>query len=264
MRSRATTRSPSSAPSSTSRAAAATATTSSTTPSPGAASACSTGTSSTAGFLCIRCHSTQGARRRGAAEGSRTYPSMDQCLLCHNNEYETVGGQVATAECDLCHTKQDYGAVPASHETPTGSTTTDPSASSPPAAPATWRRTRAPSATTASRCRTTRRGSRSTARRSTRRGRQACGQCHDTEEYCVTCHQVEMPHPEGYVGQHPKAAERVGTAHLLQLPSGRQLPGVPRGAQRRRPARPPVVRGRQVHAAGDARGVGHSRHDRGG
>ena len=68
-----------------------------------------------AGFLCMRCHSTQ-AHGTAVPAGSRTYPSMDQCLLCHNNDYTTAEGQVATSSCDLCHTKRDYGATPASHK----------------------------------------------------------------------------------------------------------------------------------------------------
>ena len=47
-----------------------------------------------AGFLCMRCHSTQ-AHGTAVPEGSRTYPSMDQCLICHNNEYRAPDGQVA-------------------------------------------------------------------------------------------------------------------------------------------------------------------------
>jgi hypothetical protein len=43
------------------------------------------------------------------------------------------------------------------------------------------------------------------------KGEKACEQCHDTKEYCTTCHEVKMPHPAAYVATHPKAAERVGT-----------------------------------------------------
>ena len=49
-----------------------------------------------AGFLCIRCHSTVG-HTTAVPEGSRTYPVMDQCLICHNNEYQAADGTVATS-----------------------------------------------------------------------------------------------------------------------------------------------------------------------
>jgi nitrate/TMAO reductase-like tetraheme cytochrome c subunit len=164
-----------------------------------------------AGFLCIRCHSTQG-HGDAVPVGSRTYPSMDQCLLCHNNEFTTDGGQVATAECDLCHTKRDYGAVPASHDD------TD------------WLSDHGSvgilstcsachvEEDSCSRCHEGVEMPHDDAWMSQHgesvdeTGRQACGQCHDTTEYCATCHQVAMPHPDGYVGRHPQAAERVGTA----------------------------------------------------
>jgi len=68
-----------------------------------------------AGFLCVRCHSTQ-AHGDAVPAGSRTYPSMDQCLLCHNNQYKSADGKVAVSRCDLCHTKPDYAAQPVSHD----------------------------------------------------------------------------------------------------------------------------------------------------
>ena len=90
-----------------------------------------------AGFLCMRCHSTQ-AHGDAVPSGSRTYPSMDQCLLCHNNQYETVD-----------RSGRDVPLRPLPHQAGLrrhpriaqgvrrGSTTTGPSASSPPAARAT-------------------------------------------------------------------------------------------------------------------------------
>ena len=68
-----------------------------------------------AGFLCQRCHSTT-AHGDAIPEGSRTYPVMEQCLICHNNEFKAADGTVATSRCDLCHTKRDYGAKPVSHD----------------------------------------------------------------------------------------------------------------------------------------------------
>ena len=64
-----------------------------------------------AGFLCQRCHSTT-AHGDAIPEGSRTYPVMEQCLICHNNEYTAPDGTVATSRCDQCHAKRGYGATP--------------------------------------------------------------------------------------------------------------------------------------------------------
>jgi len=163
-----------------------------------------------AGFLCIRCHSTQ-AHGDAVPEGSRTYPSMDQCLLCHNNEYTDAAGQVATAECDLCHTKRDYAAQPVSHADPSwmdrhgsiGILSTCSACHVEPDA--------------CSKCHNgvemphdavwiSEHGS-----TVDKKGEKACEQCHDTKRYCVTCHEVKMPHPADYVATHPRAAERVGT-----------------------------------------------------
>ena len=44
-----------------------------------------------AGFLCKRCHSTT-AHRTAVPVGSRTYPIMEQCLICHNNHYTAADG----------------------------------------------------------------------------------------------------------------------------------------------------------------------------
>jgi nitrate/TMAO reductase-like tetraheme cytochrome c subunit len=49
-----------------------------------------------AGFLCQRCHSTT-AHGDAIPEGSRTYPVMEQCLICHNNECTAQDGTVATS-----------------------------------------------------------------------------------------------------------------------------------------------------------------------
>ena len=74
-----------------------------------------------AGFLCMRCHSTV-AHGTAVPAGSRTYPVMEQCLICHNNHYTAPDGTVATSRCDLCHMKRDYGAMPVSHKAPDWST----------------------------------------------------------------------------------------------------------------------------------------------
>ena len=163
-----------------------------------------------AGFLCMRCHSTQ-AHGDAVPEGSRTYPSMDQCLICHNNQYKGARGEVATAQCDLCHTKPDYADQPVSHD-----------ASS-------WIRDHGAIGilSTCSACHTkpnacadchsgirmphevtwiSRHGAHVEAS-----GREDCEQCHDTKKYCVTCHQVKMPHPAGFVAAHPQATARIGS-----------------------------------------------------
>jgi hypothetical protein len=159
-----------------------------------------------AGFLCIRCHSTVG-HAAAVPEGSRTYPSMDQCLLCHNNEYTTADGKVAVADCGLCHTEKNYSDEPASHDDPAWSTrhgavgilsTCSACHQEPDACsschggvemphPEDWISAHGPQA-----------------------DEETCDQCHDTKEYCDTCHQVKMPHPKDYVVKHPGAAARAG------------------------------------------------------
>jgi hypothetical protein len=162
-----------------------------------------------AGFLCQRCHSTV-AHGQAVPEGSRTYPSMDQCLICHNNHYVAADGTVATSRCDLCHATPPKGAVPATHKQ------------------SDWTTRHGAvgilSTCTAchvqkdacSRCHSgiqmphdqawmTEHGKTAEAK-----GRQACSQCHDVKEYCRTCHQVKMPHPTDFVAKHPVAVERAG------------------------------------------------------
>ena len=63
------------------------------------------------------------------------------------------------------------------------------------------------------------------------KGRKACAQCHNTKEYCNTCHKVPMPHPQDFVSSHPSQAEKLRHPYLLQLPRAGQLPGLPRAAR---------------------------------
>ncbi len=197
-----------------------------------------------AGFLCMRCHSTV-AHGNAVPSGSRTYPSMDQCLICHNNHYTDAAGQVATARCDLCHVKPPPGALPLTHRDPT------------------WPKRHGSigilSTCTAchvkkdacSRCHNgvemphdalwiQKHGATVKAL-----GRKVCSQCHDVKTYCHTCHQVAMPHPVGWIGKHPQATVRSGTGtcfncHLVancqacheqhstgQPPAHKLLTGVP-------------------------------------
>lgn len=162
-----------------------------------------------AGFLCIRCHSTTG-HPEAVPRGARTYPSMDQCLMCHNNEFVSEDGETAVADCELCHVKPGYADMPASHDDPAWDT----------------RHGSVGILSTCSAChdepdscRTCHSGlemphpeswlSRHGAR-TDQVGVEACEDCHDTETYCDTCHQVKMPHPNNYVVKHPGPAERVG------------------------------------------------------
>lgn len=163
-----------------------------------------------AGFLCMRCHSTT-AHGNAVPPGSRTYPSMDQCLICHNNRYTDAAGQVATARCDLCHAEPPSGAQPLSHKNPA------------------WhaRHGSVGILSTCSACHTAKNAcSRchhgvemphaatwiaqhgATVKTD---GRKVCSQCHDVKTYCDTCHQVKMPHPSDWIGKHSVTAARKGT-----------------------------------------------------
>jgi nitrate/TMAO reductase-like tetraheme cytochrome c subunit len=162
-----------------------------------------------AGFLCTRCHSTVG-HGDAIPEGSRTYPTMEQCLICHNNEYTSADGRVATAECDLCHVTRDYDAQPVSHSSEGWET----------------RHGAVGVLSTCSACHTEPNACREChsgllmphpeswlyghGARAESIGRQSCQQCHDVKRYCRTCHQVAMPHPRRFVSTHPAAVERAG------------------------------------------------------
>ena len=162
-----------------------------------------------AGFLCMRCHSTV-AHGTAVPGGSRTYPVMEQCLICHNNKYKASDGTVATARCDLCHTRGDYGAVPVSHKSPGWST----------------RHGAVGVLSTCSACHIKKDSCTKChsgilmphpsnwlyghGAEAESRGRQSCGRCHDIKRYCKTCHQVGMPHPSDFVSSHFKAVARTG------------------------------------------------------
>jgi nitrate/TMAO reductase-like tetraheme cytochrome c subunit len=162
-----------------------------------------------AGFLCMRCHSTV-AHGSAVPVGSRTYPVMEQCLICHNNNYTAPDGTVATSRCDLCHTKRTYGATPVSHKSLAWST----------------RHGAVGVLSTCSACHIKKDSCTKCHQgilmphptnwlyghgaEAESRGRQSCAQCHDTKRYCKTCHQVDMPHPPGFVASHPEAVARTG------------------------------------------------------
>jgi nitrate/TMAO reductase-like tetraheme cytochrome c subunit len=162
-----------------------------------------------AGFLCMRCHSTI-AHGTAVPVGSRTYPVMEQCLICHNNKYTAPDGTVATSRCDLCHTRRDYGAVPVSHKSSEWST----------------RHGAVGVLSTCSACHLKKDSCTKChsgilmphpsnwlyghGAEAESRGRQSCAQCHDVKRYCKTCHQVRMPHPGDFVSSHFKAVARTG------------------------------------------------------
>jgi nitrate/TMAO reductase-like tetraheme cytochrome c subunit len=168
-----------------------------------------------AGFLCMRCHSTQ-AHGTAVPTGSRTYPSMDQCLICHNNQFTTAGGQVATARCDLCHTKKDYGAKPTSHAQPGWSTRHGAVGILSTCSACHLKKT------DCSKCHGGVLMPHSSSWISThgrdvekRDGSKVCRQCHDTRAYCRTCHRVRMPHPAGFIDSHPRITARQGAETCL-------------------------------------------------
>jgi hypothetical protein len=200
-----------------------------------------------AGFLCNRCHSTVG-HGDAVPEGSRHQPKMSQCLLCHNNRYASSEGEVATADCELCHTRKDYAASPATHEDRAwekqhGSidilSTCSACHHDVAMADLDLTDTGAPD------CRDCHDGLlmphpkkwlRLHGARSERLGEKTCATCHDAEDYCATCHQLDMPHPPRFVSSHTKAAERIGTGCLnchrvdnCQACHGSHRDGAPQG-----------------------------------
>ena len=162
-----------------------------------------------AGFLCMRCHSTV-AHGTAVPAGSRTYPVMEQCLICHNNKYKAPDGTVASARCDLCHTKRDYGAIPSSHKSSDWST----------------RHGAVGVLSTCSACHIKKDSCTSChdgflmphpsnwlyshGPQSESRGRQSCAKCHEIKAYCKACHAERMPHPSGFLGNHFKVVARTG------------------------------------------------------
>lgn len=159
-----------------------------------------------AGYKCIRCHSTV-AHGDAVPSGSRTYPTMDQCLVCHNNKYKAADGTVASARCGLCHAAPGYSAKPANHD-------------------ATWIETHGSEGilSTCSACHV-RADACSKCHHSVEMphadkwleqhgstaqelGERACKQCHDTPQYCDGCHVVKVPHPAGWIGRHDVQAAR--------------------------------------------------------
>jgi nitrate/TMAO reductase-like tetraheme cytochrome c subunit len=171
-----------------------------------------------AGYQCVTCHSTV-AHLDAVPEGSRTYPTMDQCLVCHNNRYTAADGTVAYGRCDLCHVEPAPGTRPLTH-------TTD------------WLETHGSAGilSTCTACHPQKPGEQSAAgvqyvsglncvtchrgiimphpdswlhlhgAASVEKGQRSCAQCHDTKTYCAGCHRVSLPHPADWVSNHPRVA----------------------------------------------------------
>ncbi|MGZ4553296.1 MAG: NapC/NirT family cytochrome c [Mycobacteriaceae bacterium] len=171
-----------------------------------------------AGYQCVTCHSTV-AHLGAVPQGSRTEPTMDQCLVCHNNHYTAADGTVAVSRCDLCHVEPASGTRPLTHtadwlqihgsagmlSTCTACHPQKPGEQSPAGAqyvsglncvschhgilmphPETWLHEHGPVSVT--------------------KGEKSCGQCHDTKAYCSGCHRVPLPHPANFVATHPSVA----------------------------------------------------------
>jgi nitrate/TMAO reductase-like tetraheme cytochrome c subunit len=192
-----------------------------------------------AGFLCMRCHSTV-AHGTAVPSGSRTYPVMDQCLICHNNHFTDAQGQVATARCNLCHAQPPANAKPLSHRQADWSTrhgsigilsTCSACHKKKNACVDCHRGIKMPHADTW----ITEHGA-----QVNHHGSKSCQLCHDTKQYCRTCHKVQMPHPKSFLGSHPQITAQKGSetcfnchvlancqachvAHSSGTPQGHQL-----------------------------------------
>ena len=171
-----------------------------------------------AGYQCVTCHSTV-AHLAAVPQGSRTYPTMDQCLVCHNNHYTAADGTVAYSRCDLCHIKPAEGRAPANHvanwlrihgsagilSTCTACHPPVEGASPPPGG---W--------TSMQDCTGCHRGVLMPhpeawlhvhGAASLKKGEQSCALCHETKTYCVGCHRAPLPHPANFVATHPTVAK---------------------------------------------------------
>ena len=156
------------------------------------------------GFQCMSCHSTV-AHGDSVPIGSQTYPTMDKCLVCHNNRYTAPDGSVAVSRCDLCHVEPPKSAKPVTHGDD-------------------WLVTHGSLGNLAT-CSACHRGKNACSRchggvemphddgwltdhgpTVSQVGRAACSKCHDSKAYCNTCHQVKMPHPGDFIGKHAVAA----------------------------------------------------------
>ena len=136
---------------------------------------------------------------------------MDQCLICHNNNFKAADGTVATSRCDQCHAKPNYGALPVTHKQSDWST----------------RHGAVGVLSTCSACHVKKDACTKChngilmphpqtwllehGKTAEAKGRKTCAQCHNTKEYCKACHAVPMPHPANFISTHPAQTERYGT-----------------------------------------------------
>lgn len=183
-----------------------------------------------AGYLCVRCHATV-AHGQAVPKGSQTYPTMDQCLICHNNQYRAADGTVAVSRCDLCHVQPGYGSTPASHKetdwlkvhgsqgilstcsachpsrskVSVGGVQSDLQTS----------HLQSPVPGTPPNCISCHGGvvmphdgtwlsEHGAAEQKT--GQATCLLCHKSPTYCLGCHKVRLPHPSDWFGKHAVAA----------------------------------------------------------
>jgi cytochrome c nitrite reductase small subunit len=180
-----------------------------------------------AGYLCITCHATV-AHGEAVPKGSKTYPSMDQCLVCHNNQYRDADGSVATSRCDICHTQPGYGAKPSTHDEAwidthgsegilSTCTACHPQRAPDPLDAAASSAMPEPRAIATGDCVDCHGGvlmphpDEWIGRHGVvqeRLGRAACMECHKDPTYCYGCHKVRLPHPDGWFGKHAVAAAR--------------------------------------------------------
>jgi nitrate/TMAO reductase-like tetraheme cytochrome c subunit len=172
-----------------------------------------------AGYQCITCHSTV-AHGNAVPQGSRTYPAMDKCLVCHNNRYTAADGTVATGQCDICHVRPAQGSKPDSHTADwlqihgtngilSTCTACHPAAPGAAAPAGGW--------DSSEDCTTCHRGVlmphptgwlQEHGPESKHLGARACAMCHDVKTYCIGCHQVPLPHPKDFVSAHPAYARQ--------------------------------------------------------
>ena len=179
-----------------------------------------------AGYQCVSCHSTT-AHLDAVPEGARTYPTMDQCLVCHNNDYTAPDGTVALSTCDICHVKPATGTEPSNHVADwrqihgSAGILSTCSACHPPIKgaappPGGW--------TSKLDCTKCHRGVlmphpeawlSEHGAASLEKGEESCALCHDTKTYCMDCHGVRMPHPQKWLGMHRQVVRARNAAVCL-------------------------------------------------
>lgn len=179
-----------------------------------------------AGYQCTTCHSTI-AHGNAVPAGSQTQPTMDKCLVCHNNDYRAADGTVAVSRCNLCHVEPAAGAVPATHVDS-----------------ALWLKTHGTNGilSTCSACHPLQGGAvpagvpgsppgcvachrgvdmphaadwlKAHGGQELKLGLKSCTLCHDGRQYCDGCHKVRLPHPADWFKSHAREAAASSTTCL--------------------------------------------------